>query len=244
MDDEIKEYYKLKEKYEKTIKRQKEKIIGNEHYSVNQKKKRLKLIESKCVNCGKQGGTLFSNNNRILRVICGNKESPCRLNISINRKDKKYVNSINECNKLYNEINNLKNEIIKVKLDLLFEYITEEDMIKRYGIIKSRLSKHINVYEEIYRHIINEVDNIENMDRIIELETSISMLINNIKDIGDTNKVSSGAREIIEIYINELEPLLRELFEKKYKEAFVMNNKLVQDRYNLKSLEYNILEKR
>ena len=40
MDNEIKEYYKLKEKYEKTIKRQKEKIIGNEHYSVNQKKKR------------------------------------------------------------------------------------------------------------------------------------------------------------------------------------------------------------
>ena len=117
-------------------------------------------------------------------------------------------------------------------------------MIKRYGIIKSRLSKHIKAYEEIHGHIINEVDNIENMDRIVELETSISMLINNIKDIGDTNKVAGGAREIIEIYINELEPLLRELFEKKYKEAFVVNNRLVQDRYNLKSLEYNILEKR
>ena len=39
MDSEIKEYYKLKEKYERSIRRQKDNIQKNDVYTLNQKEK-------------------------------------------------------------------------------------------------------------------------------------------------------------------------------------------------------------
>ena len=244
MDSEIKEYYKLKEKYERSIRRQKDNIQKNDVYTLNQKKKRYKLIENKCINCKQIGGTIFSNNNRILRAVCGNKETPCNLNISINRKDYKYVNSIDESKRLYDDIGNLKNEIIKIKLNLLFEYINEDEMIKKFNTIKNALSKLIIKYEKINNFVLEQTENLENMDKIIELETSISMLINRIKDIGNTLvDGEDNNKEIIEIYINELEPLLKELFEKKYRDAYINKCILIQEKFNVRTLEYNILEK-
>ena len=76
METEIKNYFKLKEKYEKGIfkKKCKNLILLNSVYTTEEKKFRINLIENKCVNCGKEGGTIFSNNNRVLRAVCGNKK--------------------------------------------------------------------------------------------------------------------------------------------------------------------------
>ena len=40
------------------------------------------------------------------------------------------MNSIDESKRLYDDISKLKNEIIKIKLNLLFEYINEDEMVK------------------------------------------------------------------------------------------------------------------
>ena len=63
------------------------------------------------------------------------------------------------------------------------------------------------------------------------------MLINKIKDIGNTLvEDEDNSKEIIEIYINELEPLLKELFEKKYRDAYINKCILMQEKFNVRTL--------
>ena len=65
MDDSTKEaihnYYKLKQKYEMAIKKQKHKILTNPTLNAEQKKQKVLQIKKKCVNCNGVGGTVFKN---------------------------------------------------------------------------------------------------------------------------------------------------------------------------------------
>ena len=44
-------------------------------------------MKKKCVNCNKDGGTIFTIGDSLI-AKCGNKEQPCDLNINFERKDK------------------------------------------------------------------------------------------------------------------------------------------------------------
>ena len=181
------------------------------------------------------------------------KKLPCKLNISINRKNKHYVNSLVESEKLLDEINKLKDNIIKIKLELLFNYISDDEMVTKFNKIKSDLTNKINLYEMISSHILKEQGDLEKKDEIKELEKQISELKNSIKVLGKQYKEDEEEdktkiiREIIEIYINELEPKLKEIMEKKYIESFIQYNEnyytLFQNRYNLNTLEINLKDK-
>ena len=40
------------------------------------------------MNCKKEGGTIFSNKDGILKAVCGRKDDKCNLDIEINNVDK------------------------------------------------------------------------------------------------------------------------------------------------------------
>jgi len=121
IESAIEEYYKIKGKYEEKVKVIKKRIIDSK---LSKRKKRAKLntIKIKCINCGKDGGTFFSNKNRILVAKCGNSE-PCELDIQIK---KPYIITLTEAlNMTDKQIDNIKESIINLKLDILFGLRTE-----------------------------------------------------------------------------------------------------------------------
>ena len=246
MDKEINEYYQLQQKYESKVKKQKTKILNNDTYSLEQKKQRISMLKYNCIRCGKEGGTIFSNKNRILRAVCGNKNSPCGLNITINRKDKKYVNIEKEIEEILKNIIDLKNDIMRIKLELLFEYIDEATMLKRFTNIKGQLSKNIKLYDKLTELKITQS---EEESKTAELEKEASMIINQIKSLGknlnnETEK-DRTVRDMVDVYVNVLEPKLNEISERKYLEKYVISNEdeyiLIQNKENVESLEVNIL---
>ncbi|MFO0003688.1 MAG: hypothetical protein ACK559_21415, partial [bacterium] len=64
----INNYYKLKFKYENKINDFKRKIIGNTYLTKKEKKSRFSKFIPKCVICKRNGGSVFSNKNRLLKA--------------------------------------------------------------------------------------------------------------------------------------------------------------------------------
>ena len=81
-------------------------------------------------------GTIFSNDNRTLRAVCGS-STPCTLNIEINKG--RYMNIRELAEKYLDEINNLKIQIIETKLNLLFGYTEEAEVLKIFTLLRERL---------------------------------------------------------------------------------------------------------
>merc|ERR1712196_700857 len=110
------------------IQKQKNKIMRNPELSLKDKREHIKLLKKTCINCKKNGGTIFSKEDHILKAVCGNLENPCKLNISIFTGD---YEDIRVAKKIFvKEIENIKTRIIRIKLDLLFNYVDETTSIK------------------------------------------------------------------------------------------------------------------
>ena len=43
----------------------------------------LDSLKNKCVNCKREVGTSFSENNRIFKAVCGDAVNPCKLHIEL-----------------------------------------------------------------------------------------------------------------------------------------------------------------
>ena len=80
--EELKDFYNLKNKYTLQKNAFKNKLFNSKN-SIESKKKTFSKHNFKCVNCNKEGGTIFYEDNKILRVTCGNTSQPCDLNIEI-----------------------------------------------------------------------------------------------------------------------------------------------------------------
>ena len=145
----VENYYKLKKQYEDNKTKLIEKIKSKE-ISKQKKIKEIRNAQFKCVNCGKEGGTIFKKDDNYLKAMCGNKTDPCKLNIKILSSMSLSENDIRETQA---EVNAAKQNIIKLKMDTLFGYITEEESIKNFEknveIIKknSVLEKTLSIYE-------------------------------------------------------------------------------------------------
>ena len=81
-----KEFYKLKHKYEESIRKQKKSIIANNKYTLKDKKKRISKIIPRCIECNKPGGTDFIITSCMLKAVCKH-TTPCSLNINIQKKN-------------------------------------------------------------------------------------------------------------------------------------------------------------
>jgi hypothetical protein len=137
----VNEYYEMKNAYEKNRKEIIKKIMNG---SGSRKNKIQKVQNARftCVNCGKEGGTRFEKLENHLIARCGNKENPCKLNISILSSL-----SVSESEIAANqeEINLAKQKIVQTKMNTLFGYIKDDYAIK---IFEENLNKiKVNNYD-------------------------------------------------------------------------------------------------
>ena len=151
------DYYSLKKKYLDSYKKKKENIIAK-NLPLEQTKKQIKKIKRYCVNCGKEGGTLFRELGDRLSATCQHLSNPCNLNISLER------GSVIDCDNYYEQIKNDldidKINIICVKLDLIFGLEKEELIVNLFKDYKNDFNENLKLLE-LWNNFVTEKNSIE-----------------------------------------------------------------------------------
>jgi len=235
----IDNYYKLKQKYEQQLENKKKPIRNNNDLTKKEKKIKFKQIKINCINCGKKGGTVFTQKNNVLTAVCGNTTKPCNLNININRGD--YTNIYETEGLIKKDIESIKKKIMLLKLDLLFNYADESVIIKEFNIEKKNISNLTQSLLSIRKQYLSIIDNQEDKLFINDGNVKIHILKDQLKSLvekyTDNNNIAY-INEIIETYVRDVRPLSREIQRKSYSHMELYDNtkenkyELVQNKYN------------
>ena len=242
----LEKFYKLKNKYYEKINKEKQKLLSNPDLSRKERKLKFNQTVFMCINCKNKGGTIFETNKEYYRVTCGNTDKPCSLNLYFKRINKNLIT-----NQLLDYINNLtilKEKIIKIKLDYLLNFITEEQSIINFTDIKKELNDNYEKYRELLEAYIKITNNTENKEEITSRIEEKNKYINEIKNKIEKYKYNNNIyeiKEVIEIYINNLEKNIDELKNLQYKNYYIYTDNenkhiMVKDTYSLKDLEIQI----
>lgn len=249
IDNAIQEYYKLKDQYDKTYDSKKHAIISD--ITIPYSKKKAKIAElsqkRKCVVCKAAGGTIFTNENRILKAICGSKSQPCGLNIEISRGK---VESVEDLIRIsYKKIEDIKENIIKYKLDLLFRYISDEELQQKFGEAKSDLDAELVKYDKLYNIYIDSTDNPQKIEEGKKLKAELYVYVEQIKQIVKDFMRDSDEqqmRTIIDIYQDHILPIAERIRNNTYAYTNIeydeVDNvhKLIQKKSTIKTMEVHI----
>lgn len=216
--DAIEEYFKLKKKYEDKQQRNKRKILQDESLDKKTKRVALASLKTTCANCGKSGGTLFTEQNNTLRALCL-AQPKCNLNMNI------YRGSYNSFFALYNLLNNrldaVKTNIVKTKLDLLFGLTGEDTAIMQFEEYRTEFNSIEKDMNELHTTLVSIIQNNRNNAIITEAKRRIGEIINRIglilqdyRDTGDRFAISNVIKE----YVDGLLPEAKRLRENTYAE--------------------------
>ena len=243
----LEKFYKLKNKYNEKINREKQRLLSNPDLSRKERRTRFNQKVNVCINCKNKGGTIFETNKDYYRITCGNTEKPCSINLYFKRIHKDVVNNI-----LLQQIDilkQLKEKIIKIKLDYMLGFLTEEDSIVNFNTLKKELSDTYEKYRELLESYVKTTNNTENLDEIKIKKDEKLKYINEIKSRVEKyrfNNNYSEIKEIVEIYSNDLVKIIDEIKGLEYKNYYIytdsIDNKhiLQKDLYSLKDLEIQI----
>lgn len=248
----LKEYYSLKKKYDLQINKKKKSILRDTSLSKLDKKKQVSKIQKFCINCNKQGGTIFSSNKYILSAVCGNTEDPCKLKLEINRGVFKDLRNVITYLKDDNE--KIKTKIIMNKLDLLFSYKSEQEVISEFNELKDEFKTSSEVTEQLKNAYLYIVDNLNNLDKLkLATDTLYQQkeeLRNLAKEYDETQR-PSYIKEMVEKYVSFIQPLAQNIRELKYKKQHIECNdgtlthcanqyfNLIQEPFTLEDFQQN-----
>tara|TARA_Y100000591_G_scaffold326163_1_gene348323 strand:- start:730 stop:1551 length:822 start_codon:yes stop_codon:yes gene_type:complete len=258
--DAIENYYKLKQKYEASLYKKKQKILSNQSLNTNAKKQKIREIRKTCVNCGNLGGTVFKTKDNTLMAVCGS-STPCDLNINIKRGY--FTNIRTECYTLYSNFNNLQTNIIATKLDILFGYKTEDEAIKIFKKLRKDLSSVVKLYNVVRKEYLDIVARGYGSQELKDKQNKLQVAIDEIKELSKTydkieDSYESGSgiiKDMVEKYIDEIVPTVSEIRDLAYVISKIENitvyendkpkeiTKLIQEPYTIENLYISGLEK-
>lgn len=240
------EYYKLKDKYEDKYDSKKMSVISDGTSTISKKKENVARINAtrKCIICRAEGGTMFTDNNRILKAVCGNKSNPCGLNIEISKGKIGCVENLIDAS--YKKIEKVKEDIIKYKLDLLFKYITDAQLQQKFGEAKGELEAEMVKYEKLYSTYIDVLNNPEKVKNIKTYNTEIYTYVEQIKQVMKEYAISNDKQQlktVIELYLNHIIPIAEKIRNTTYLYNDIEYNdetqifKLIQNKNTIKNME-------
>lgn len=235
-------FFKLKNKYDERLQKEKYKLITNPDLSKKEKKIKFNETAVKCINCKNKGGTIFEINKDYFRITCGNVEKPCNINMEFKRINVELIN--NKLLRYIEDITNIKEKIIKIKLDYILSFISEEVSIVEFNTIKKELTEIYEKYRETLETYIKIVNNIDNQDeissKIIERDNKILEIKKHIEKYNNTFNIAE-ITELIELYSGDLEKVIKDLVSLQYKYYYVFidddKHRLVRENYSIKDLE-------
>lgn len=247
-------YYSMKEKYNTALEKRRQRLINDpiinwKSLSSQQKAKRLALIKPACIVCKQEGGSVFTETDGKLKAICGNISQPCGFHIEISRG--KYISLETLMNESLEEVRATKDEIIRMKLDLLFRFIHEDELLEQFDAIQHKLQEQQKMYAEFRSYYLSVTDNddirtdTETLTRVIS--EKVALIKEYMMEFKESEwKNRSIIDDILVLYQQDIEPAYLKLRETKYVYSQVettenANGALVQ-MYN--DREFNLSQKR
>jgi hypothetical protein len=247
----IDNYFKLKQKYEKQINDYISKIRKNESLTKKEKQSLFKQFQPKCVNCKKTGGSLFTNKDRVLKVVCGSAE-PCKLYIEIN--EGKYANVISLEENYTKNVDAIKTKIIMTKLDFLFGYVQDETVaFDNFDKLRKNLGNYMQAQLLVQKNYDDVAHNPEKKEAIDTAQRKLYNIIDDLKNIYklyQDNPRSVYITDMVEKYINIIQPLADKIRNMKYVRTVIETDNtndrldntftLVEKEYTLSQLEQEV----
>jgi hypothetical protein len=250
--DALNEYYAYKHQYDEKFEEDKNAVKNSDLLTMSQKRAKIARIKRnrKCVSCGQSGGTHFTNEDGFLRAQCGNRTQPCSLRIEIAKG--KFMSLEELANASLHTAEVLKDNIIKTKLDLLFNYVTEEEALRQFEKDRAALDQALELYGGFRQKYLDVVRNEGRREEADALTAEFYAAVQDFKDVllqgADSNQDSLFARDAVALYVGKIEPLNQQIMEKKYAYSAVERDpslgndvfRLVQKPYTLEQLEFEI----
>jgi hypothetical protein len=254
INDAIHGYYSFKEKYNSALEKRRQRLMNDpiinwKSLSSQQKTKRLAMIKPTCIVCKQEGGSIFTETDGKLKAICGNISQPCGFHIEVSRG--KYASLETLMNESLEEVRATKDEIIRMKLDLLFMFINENELLEKFDAVQHKLQEQLKMYTEFRSYYLSVTDNddlrqdTETHTRVIsEKVARIKEYMTEFRDSEWKNR--SIIDDILVLYQTDIEPAYMKLRETKYIYSEVETNEnangaLVQ-MYN--DHEFNLSQKK
>lgn len=242
-NDKMNQYYKLKKTYETKVDQLKKNIIKNDTLTMREKKEQFKKQKIKCINCQRNVGTIFSSTNNNLQAICGDEKNPCNLMIKLNRG--KFINLFEIVNIFEQGVEEIKEDIIKLKLNLLFNYEEEFNVVKKFKELKKNLNEDLESLVDFKKQLIEKTTSINNKELIEEKSLLLFNFLETIRKLmntfNETNNLDT-IKDVILIYENDIKKINVELTSLKYKYYHMESNNdkfyLVKKPYVLKDVLY------
>ena len=254
INDAIHGYYSMKEKYNTALEKRRQRLMNDpimnwKSLSAQQKAKRLALIKPACIVCKQEGGSVFTEADGKLKAICGNISQPCGFHIEVDRG--KYISLETLMNESLEEVRATKDEIIRMKLDLLFRFINEDELLQQFEAVQHKLQEQQKMYAEFRSYYLSVTDNddiradTETLTRVIS--EKVALIKEYMTEFRESEwKNRSIIDDILVLYQQDIEPAFMKMRETKYVYSQVettenANGALVQ-MYN--DREFNLSQKR
>jgi hypothetical protein len=231
----LKEYFKLKSKYESDYKNARINAYYNAKKRGIGKRGRANEVAKvlpKCASCNRPVGSIFTiTSNKFYVATCGDVQNPCKLNIKLNRG---YVSNSRDNIIIENSIEDVKNLVINAKLLSIFKYTDEESSLAKF-------KKLMDDYNELYSYQVNSKNVFDKLtydpereqlikrktEQIYKLVSAIKLLITEYEQEGNPNILKTA----VELQVNELNPEIENLRKLKY-EVMEMNNDVLIQMYS------------
>lgn len=217
----IEEYYTLKKDYDQSYATKRKAIISDKSIGNTKQKKReaIKEIKIPCIHCKRPVGSIFSTENRTLIAKCGDMIAPCPLNIKIYKG--RVTKLDNDFTLWYEDyIKELTETIVKTKLDVLFQYITEEDAVRVFQETKEQLELYKMGYNTDFTLYLEKTSNTDNLNDLSSSNKKLLDFKGTLKELLEGYYKTKDKRvfeEIVGIYVTNIVPLLDSIRELKYK---------------------------
>ena len=214
-------YFKLKAAYEANIKKDKTQISKLPGLSWREKRNEYAKIKHKCINCKRPVGSIFStkinNGERQYIALCGDRKTPCPLDIKINLGAT--FNITDDIRQDEEKIKGYNNEIIRHKNDLLFGYINAQQAVEKFDSIKEEVADATKIYEFTLDNYLNVVDNAEKKEQLKSLKLEFYNNLDNFNAIMQQYKSTQNTQfvvDAVELYVKTMQPRINDILKKTY----------------------------
>jgi hypothetical protein len=252
IQESLKQYFKLKNKYESARLKSKRDLYKTAKENGLGKKaivNRLASMKTRCVNCGNPGnpqGTIFTLENRTYTAICGCLH-PCNLNIRIFAGV--FSDIYHYLRTFHDAVEDSKSATIQHKLDSLFNYVDEKTAVKIFKETLEEYTTDNTILKEVTREYNNIYENEERTEnqrkKHYEVEEIKSKTRDLLKEYSETG-IRSVLTAAMELYANELQPAIQNFryLKNEIMEVNILDNKriLFQNSIELSKMDYTFNE--
>ena len=205
--NDLKQYFKLKSKYEK-----KEKELKKNAYQKADTKKMaknaVKKVKPPCIKCKRLVGTMFQKKNNTYTAICGDDTQPCKLNIKLYCGN--YLHFDEGIDLFQNSLEDIKTNIIKQKMDNIFGYTDDETAKIKYEALLQDYNEEKDILQEMYDRRDEVYENLDKKEQVKNKKRELFTYIEDNKAILDEFKQTKNKQLIKDLVFNNVRNVHRE----------------------------------